>query len=101
MKTQFPLVDRAVAITIDSEPKKLATKVMAKSFLNIAGLIALDLPMGPTGERLAVIFNGRIVARYPGTIRKFPSRKTWEHLSGTMGAAVKAVCLRPGHSTSR
>ena len=101
MKTPFPLVDRAVAITIDPEPKKLATKVTAKSVVNIAGLIAHDLPMGPTGEMLAVIFNGRIVATYPGTIRKFPCRKTWAHLSGTMGAVVTAACLRPGHSTTR
>ena len=86
METPFPLVDRAVARAIDPEPKKLATTVTAKSFVNIACLIAPDLPLGSTGEMLAVILNGRTVATYPGTIRKFPSRKTWEHLSGTMNA---------------
>ena len=62
METPFPLVDRAVAITIDPDPKKLATKVIAKSFVRIACLVAPDLPLGSTGEMLAVILNGRTVA---------------------------------------
>ena len=75
MEAPISLVDQAVAVTIDPESKKLATKVTAKFFVKIARLIAPELPIGSTGGVLAVKLNGQAVATYFGKMRKFPSRK--------------------------
>src|SRR5256885_2206645 len=64
-------IERALA-AIDPESKTVA-RVTAKSFVKNACLIAPELPLGFTGM-LVVTLNGRRVAVYPGTIRKFPGR---------------------------
>ena len=74
MEILLPVIDRVVAVAIDSDSQQLVTKITAKSFVKIACLIAPDLPVA-TGGMLAVRLNGRTVATYPGRIRKFPSRK--------------------------
>ena len=74
------------------DSKKLVTRVSAKSFVKIACLIVPDLPMASTG--ILVTLNGQTVAAYPGTIRKFPSRKSQRVISDTLDVASEGRSTR-------